>query len=62
MEDGSLKVRLLSRGADGLFGLLFRPGQAAQEIEQMDEGIAEAVDLRNRRTCSPSTRTSWFVS
>ena len=50
MEDGSLKVRLLSRGADGLFGLLFRPGQAAQEIEQMDEGIAEAVDLRNRRT------------
>ena len=50
MEDGSLKVRLLSRGTDGLFGLLHRPGQPALEIEQMEEGIAGAVDSRNRRS------------
>ncbi len=50
MEDGSLKVRLLSRGADRLFGRHHRPGQPTLEIEQMEEGIAGAVDLRNRRS------------
>jgi len=48
-EDGSLKVRLLSRGAGGLFGLLNRPGQPALEIEQMEEGIAGAGNSGNRR-------------
>ena len=47
MEDGSIKVRLLSRGSAGLFGLLRRPGQPALELEQMEDGIAAAVDLRN---------------
>ena len=46
-EDGSLKVRLLFRGADGLFGLLNRPGPPALEIEQMEEGIAGAGNSRN---------------
>lgn len=49
-EDGSRKVRLLSRGADGLSGLLNRPGQPALDIEQMEEGIAGAGNSRNRRS------------
>lgn len=49
-EDGSLRVRVLARGADNLFGLLQRPGAPARSIEEMDEGIAAAAEERNRRT------------
>jgi AbrB family looped-hinge helix DNA binding protein len=48
-EDGSLRVRVLARGADSLFGLLHRPGRRACSVEEMDEGIAAAVRERNRR-------------
>lgn len=47
MNDGSLRVRVLARGADNLFGLLHRPGIEAQSIEAMDAGIAAAVEDRN---------------
>ncbi len=46
--DGTLRVRVLTRGADNLFGLLHRAGLPARSIEQMDQGIAAAVSVRNR--------------
>ncbi|MHB1201813.1 MAG: AbrB/MazE/SpoVT family DNA-binding domain-containing protein [Acidithiobacillus sp.] len=48
MDDGSLRVRVLARGAENLFGLVHRPGQAPLSVEDMDEGIADAVAARNR--------------
>ncbi len=48
-EDGTLRVRILARGADNLFGLVHRPATAPRSIEEMDEGIAAAVATRNRR-------------
>lgn len=50
LEDGTLRVRVLARGADNLFGLLQRPDTAARSIEEMDEGIAAAAEERNRRS------------
>ncbi len=47
-SDGTLRVRVLVRGADNLFGLLHRPGAEARSIEAMDQGIAGAVGARNR--------------
>lgn len=48
MDDGSLRVRVLARGAENLFGLVHRPGQTPLSVEDMDEGIADAVAARNR--------------
>ena len=55
MEDGSLRVQVLSQGADKLFGLLHRPGAATRSIEEMDEGIAAAAGERNRRASNKRT-------
>jgi len=49
-DDGMLRVRVLARGADNLFGLLHRPDTIPRSIEAMDEGIADAVAARNLRT------------
>jgi len=49
-EDGTLRVRVLARGVDNLFGLLHRPGTKARSIEAMDEGVAAAVGARNQRS------------
>lgn len=49
MDDGSLRVRVLSRGSKTLFGLLQRPGSEPRSIEAMDDGIAAAVSERNQR-------------
>jgi AbrB family looped-hinge helix DNA binding protein len=49
MDDGSLRVRVLARGAGKLFGLLHRPGREPLGIEAMDADIASAVAARNRR-------------
>lgn len=49
MEDGSLRVRVLSRGSDPLFGLLQKTGSEPRSIEAMNAGIAAAVSERNRR-------------
>jgi len=49
-DDGTLRVRVLTRGADNLFGLLHRHGLKSRSIEEMDQGIVSAVDARNRRT------------
>jgi antitoxin PrlF len=47
--DGTLRVRVLARGADNLFGLVHRAGLKPRSVEDMDQGIATAVDARNRR-------------
>lgn len=49
-SDGTLRVRVLVRGADNLFGLVHRTGAEARSIEAMDQGIAAAVSARNRRS------------
>lgn len=49
-DDGTLRVRVLARGADSLFGLVHRPGIKSHSIEAMDKGIAAAVGARNRRS------------
>jgi AbrB family looped-hinge helix DNA binding protein len=46
-EDGTLRVRVLTRGAASLFGLVRRPDRAPLSIEDMDQGIAAAVAARN---------------
>lgn len=46
-DDGTLRVRMLVRGADNLFGLVHRPGIEPRSIEAMDQGIAAAA-ARNR--------------
>ncbi len=48
-EDGTLLVRVLTRGADSLFGLVHRPGIKPRSVEEMDQGIAAAAGARNRR-------------
>lgn len=48
-DDGTLRVRVLTRGADNLFGLVHRAGIKLRTIEEMDQGIAGAVGARNRR-------------
>ena len=44
--DDTLKVRVLTRGATGLFGLIARPGEAARSQDDIDAGIAAAVKAR----------------
>jgi antitoxin PrlF len=48
-SDDALKVRVLTRGANGLFALLARPGEAARSQDDIDAGIAAAVVDRERR-------------
>jgi len=48
--DDTLKVRVLTRGATGLFGLIARPGEAARSLDEIDAGITQAVTARTRRT------------
>jgi len=45
--DDSLRVRVLSRGASGLFALLHVPGEAARSLDDIDAGVAAAVARRS---------------
>lgn len=47
--DGTLRVRVLARGADALFGLLSKPGERAKTLVQMDRGVTQAVRARAAR-------------
>lgn len=47
--DDTLKVRVLTRGAKGLFALIARPGETVRSQEDIDAGIAAAVAERARR-------------
>ncbi len=48
-DDGSMRVRVLVRGPDNLFGLVHRPGIKPLSIKEMDEGIVAATKVRNQR-------------
>jgi len=45
--DDSLRIRVLSRGASGLFALLAVPGEAARSLEEIDAGVTAAVARRS---------------
>ena len=47
--DNTLKARVLTRGAAGLFGLIAQPGEAARSLDEMDAGIAAAIAERTQR-------------
>ncbi|HOB94709.1 MAG TPA: AbrB/MazE/SpoVT family DNA-binding domain-containing protein [Aquabacterium sp.] len=47
--DGSLRVSVLPEGSDALFGLLARPGEAAQSLADMDAALTDVVKTRARR-------------
>jgi len=49
-KDGSLRVRVLARGSENLFGLVHRPGTKPLSIKEMDEGIVAATKARNQRS------------
>lgn len=40
LPNGDLRVRLLARGSENLFGLLQQPGTLALSVPEMDAGIA----------------------
>lgn len=46
LDDGTLLVRKLTRGADGLAGLLSRPGEAARTLSEMEQAVTEAASER----------------
>ena len=47
--DGTLKARVLTRGATGLFASIARPGEAVLSQAAIDAGITAAVAERARR-------------
>ena len=47
--DGSLRVRVLTRGAAGLLGLIARAGEKPRGLEEIDAGVTAAVMERSRR-------------
>jgi antitoxin PrlF len=47
--DNTLKARVLTRGATGLFGLISRAGEAARSLDEIDTGIAAAVNQRSQQ-------------
>lgn len=51
---GRYELRPRNRNAADLAGMLHRPGMRSKTIEEMDEGIAEAVRERNERSLDRS--------
>jgi AbrB family looped-hinge helix DNA binding protein len=49
---GTVQLRVLTRGPQGLSGLLYRPGQPTVAIEAMEVAVAQAVTERDARTKS----------
>jgi len=47
--DGSLRVQVLAKGADSLFGLLAKPGETVRSLEDMDAAVSQAVRARSGR-------------
>jgi antitoxin PrlF len=50
MPDGTMRVRVLTRGARSLFGMLKKPEAKAKSIAEMDQGIADAMIARRERS------------
>lgn len=46
--DKTLTARVQTRGSEGLFGLLHRPGQRTITIEEMDDAITQMVAERSK--------------
>ena len=46
LADGTLRVRVLARGSQGLFGLLSRPGERTRSLEELDQAITDTVRER----------------
>lgn len=47
--DGRLHVQVLSKGSEGLFGLLARPGEPPRSLQEMDEAVSRSVRGRAGR-------------
>lgn len=47
--DGTLRVRVLTRGAAGLFGLIARADEKPRSLAEIEAGVMAAVMERNRR-------------
>lgn len=50
LADDTVRMRVLTRGSAGLFGLLAVPGEATRSLEEIDAGVAAAVGARVRRS------------
>ena len=46
--NNTLTARVLTRGSEGLFGLLHRPGEKASTLEEIDDAIAAEVAERSK--------------
>lgn len=46
--DKKLIAQVQTRGSEGLFGLLHRPGQRTVSIEEMDDAITQMVAERSK--------------
>lgn len=44
--DDTLRVRILTRGSTGLYGLLATPGEYSRSLDEMEVGIDAAVKAR----------------
>jgi AbrB family looped-hinge helix DNA binding protein len=49
-DDGTLRVRVLARGSQGLFGLLSRPGERTRSLEELDQAITDTVRDHRQET------------
>lgn len=50
LPGGELRVRVLSRGAKNLFGMLRRAQDGSLSVDEMDDGISAAVTESVERT------------
>ena len=46
--DDTVRLRVLARGAAGLFGLLAVPGETARSLDEIDAGVTAAAAQRAR--------------
>jgi antitoxin PrlF len=51
--DGRLCLQVLSKGAEGLFGLLAKAGEPVGSLQEMDEAVSRSVRSRAGRPVEP---------
>ena len=47
-SDDTLRVRVLTRGSNGLYGLLATPGEDPRSLDEMEAAVDSAVRERSR--------------
>ena len=47
-SDDTLRVRVLTRGSNGLYGLLAMPGEDPRSLDEMEAAVDSAVRERSR--------------